>query len=498
MCDEDEVLFCRTMHGVMKNIAHLCRRERSRVWGRDSPKKVVVCIVSDGRGKINPRTLSVITMMGVYQKDVLRTRIGRKDVTAHLYEYTTQISVNPSLETKVSETGVVPVQIIFCLKEKSQGKVNSHRWFFNAFGPILQPNICILLDTGAMPGPTSIYHLWKAFDISSNLGGACGEVVVFKGKFWKNLVNPLVAAQNSEYKLSHILDKSLESVFGYITVLSSTFSGYRYIAVQNDRNGEGPLQKYFLGEALQDSYAGNFVTSMGLPVDHTLCWELVSKRGCSWVVHYVKSAYAEIPVPDRVHELITQQSRRPNGSFLAAVHSTVHFYNIYRSDHTFIRKVWIHIGMLYHLVDLTFSWFSLANFYITFAILTESLEDPSFNLSGIQIANRILTCLYLALVFASFCLYLLNRRQDFKVFYAATPVGFAVIMVYMIVAVILLGFKGISILVKEKEGMLGFVDLFMDPTCRNIVLGLASTLGLYVVSSLIFVSRTYSFLLFFV
>ena len=31
-----------------------------------------------------------------------------------------------------------------------------------------------------------------------------------------------------------------------------------------------------------------------------LCWELVSKRGGSWVLHYVKSAYAVTDVPDQV------------------------------------------------------------------------------------------------------------------------------------------------------------------------------------------------------
>ena len=122
--------------------------------------------------------------------------------------------------------GIVPVQVIFCLKEKNQKKINSHRWFFNAFGPILQPNVCVLLDVGTMPGPTSIYHLWKAFDINSNVGGACGEIVALKGKYGENLINPLgifsyiclfdlgsnfvpVAAQNFEYKMSNILDKPL-------------------------------------------------------------------------------------------------------------------------------------------------------------------------------------------------------------------------------------------------------------------------------------------------
>lgn len=70
----------------------------------------------------------------------------------------------------------MPVQILFCLKERNQKKINSHRWFFNAFGSILQPNVCVLLDVGTMPRAKSIYHLWKAFDINSNVGGACGEV----------------------------------------------------------------------------------------------------------------------------------------------------------------------------------------------------------------------------------------------------------------------------------------------------------------------------------
>ena len=41
-----------------------------------------------------------------------------------------------------------------------------------------------------------------------------------------------------------------ESVFGYITVLPGAFSAYRYIALQNDATGEGPPQKYFLGETM--------------------------------------------------------------------------------------------------------------------------------------------------------------------------------------------------------------------------------------------------------
>ena len=80
-------------------------------------------------------------------------------------------------------------------------------------------SVCVLLDVGTQPGPDSIYHLWKAFDINSSVGGACGEIVALSGLYWRNLLNPLVAAQNFEYKMSNILDKPLESIFGYISVL---------------------------------------------------------------------------------------------------------------------------------------------------------------------------------------------------------------------------------------------------------------------------------------
>lgn len=74
MYNEDEELFCRSMHGVIKNIAHLCKRDRSKTWGKEGWKKVVVCIVSDGRSKINSRTLSVIAAMGAYQDGIAKVR----------------------------------------------------------------------------------------------------------------------------------------------------------------------------------------------------------------------------------------------------------------------------------------------------------------------------------------------------------------------------------------------------------------------------------------
>ena len=299
MYNEDEIDFTRTMHGVMRNISHFCSRAKSRTWGKDGWQKIVVCIVSDGRRKVHPRTLDALAAMGVYQDGIAKNLVNQREVTAHVYEYTTQVSLDADLKFKGAEKGIVPCQMIFCLKEKNQKKLNSHRWFFNAFGKALSPNVCILLDVGTKPGENSLYHLWKAFDTDSNVAGACGEIKAAKGKGWLGLLNPLVASQNFEYKMSNILDKPLESVFGYITVLPGALSAYRYYALQNDATGHGPLSQYFKGETLHGQDADVFTANMYLAEDRILCWELVAKRDERWVLKYVKSATGETDVPGK-------------------------------------------------------------------------------------------------------------------------------------------------------------------------------------------------------
>jgi chitin synthase len=90
--------------------------------------------------------------------------------------------------------------------------------------------------------------------------------------------------------MSNILDKPLESVFGYITVLPGAFSAYRWHALQNDPKGNGPLKEYFKGETLESAPDADLLTkNMYLAEDRVLCWELVSKRQSKWILQCVMS-----------------------------------------------------------------------------------------------------------------------------------------------------------------------------------------------------------------
>jgi chitin synthase len=253
--------------------------------------------------------------------------------------------------------GNVPVQMIFCLKQKNQQKINSHRWFFQAFGNYLQPRICVLLDAGTKPEKESIYWLWTAF-LEDNCAGACGEIKAMLGRRGKKLLNPLVATQNFEYKMSNILDKPLESAFGYISVLPGAFSAYRYEALQGT-----PLEKYFAGEYMHvDPSHKFFHANMYLAEDRILCYELVAKKSDKWILRYVQDAKGETDVPESVHQFISQRRRWLNGSFFAAIYSIFHTLHIWRSGHSFTRKLAFTVQVIYQIVSMTFSWYALVNY----------------------------------------------------------------------------------------------------------------------------------------
>ncbi|KPM40316.1 Chitin synthase 2 [Neonectria ditissima] len=481
MYNEDEIGFTRTMYAVMKNISHFCSRTRSRTWGETGWQKIVVCIVSDGREKIHPRTLDALAAMGVYQDGIAKNYVNNRAVQAHVYEYTTQVSLDADLKFKGAEKGIVPCQMIFCLKEKNQRKLNSHRWFFNAFGQALNPNVCILLDVGTKPGGNSLYHLWKAFDTDSNVAGACGEIKAMKGKFGINLLNPLVASQNFEYKMSNILDKPLESVFGYITVLPGALSAYRFHALQNDETGHGPLSQYFKGETLHGQHADVFTANMYLAEDRILCWELVAKRSERWVLKYVKGCTGETDVPDTVPEFISQRRRWLNGAFFAAVYSLVHFKQIWQTDHTIARKVLLHIEFVYQFIQLMFTFFSLANFYLTFYFVAGGLTDKKIDPFGHNIATvifHILRYSCVLLIATQFILSLGNRPQGAKKLYLISMIIYGVIMVYTT-------FATIYIIVKQFTSKDNDISVGSN-VFTNLIVSIMSTIGMYFAMSILY------------
>ncbi|KAG7194075.1 chitin synthase I [Scheffersomyces spartinae] len=510
MYNENDILLARTLKGIKKNMKHLESRTKSSTWGKDSWKKVVVCIVSDGRSKINERAQALMAAFGVYQEGLAKSMVDDRNVQGHIYEYTTRVGINNIDETvKLTTTNVVPIQMLFLLKEKNAKKINSHRWCFQALGRVLDPKIVVLLDAGTEPSEKSLYNLWKEFERDPQVAGACGEIRAMLRKR-EVLTNPLVYAQNFEYKISNILDKPMESAFGFISVLPGAFSAYRYVALQNDVNGRGPLEKYFKGEFLHGSgevdpndderelklrqmkdEAGIFTSNMYLAEDRILCYELVAKRGCQWLLRYVKSASAVTDVPGGLAEFILQRRRWLNGSFFAAIYSLAHFPQIWRSSHSFGRKVAFHIEFFYQLISLVVSWFSIGSYFLVFRILSSSLSASSLNFAPGRAFSLIFLWLYLASIVTTFVLSFGNKPKGTEKFYIVIVIFFAILMAYMIFAAIFMAVHSIQEIM--KEGPITISLFFKNAAFRDLVVATVSTYALYFIASFLYLEPWHMF-----
>ncbi|KAL1961422.1 hypothetical protein VTO42DRAFT_150 [Malbranchea cinnamomea] len=507
--NEDKMLTSRTLHGVMQNIRDIVNLKKSEFWNKGGPawQKIVVCLIFDGIDPCDKDTLDVLATIGVYQDGVMKRDVDGKETVAHIFEYTTQLSVtaNQQLIRPIddSPSTLPPVQMMFCLKQKNSKKINSHRWLFNAFGRILNPEVCILLDAGTKPGNKSLLALWEAFYNDKDLGGCCGEIHAMLGKGWKNLLNPLVAAQNFEYKISNILDKPLESAFGYVSVLPGAFSAYRFRAIMGR-----PLEQYFHGDHTLSKQLGPkgiegmniFKKNMFLAEDRILCFELVAKAGSKWHLSYVKASKGETDVPEGAPEFISQRRRWLNGSFAASIYATMHFGRFYKSGHNIIRMFFFHIQFLYNTVMLILTWFSLAAYWLTTSVIMDLVGNPGpsndhhafpFGNTVTPVVNVILKYLYLGFLLLQFILALGNRPKGSKHSYIASFLLFALVQLYIIILSMYLVVRAFSskgtMSFTTDEGVKEFLKSFFGSQGPGIIIiALAATFGLYFVASFMY------------
>jgi len=519
--NEDKVLLSRTLHGVMQNIRDIVNLKKSTFWNKGGPawQKIVVCLVFDGIEKADKNVLDVLATIGVYQDQIIKKKVDQLETVAHIFEYTTQLSVTPNQQLirpmDDSPSTLPPVQFIFCLKGKNSKKINSHRWLFNAFGRILNPEICILLDAGTKPSPKSLLALWEGFYNDKDLGGACGEIHAMLGKGGRKLLNPLVAVQNFEYKISNILDKPLESAFGYVSVLPGAFSAYRFRAIMGR-----PLEQYFHGDHTLSKILGKkgiegmniFKKNMFLAEDRILCFELVAKAGQKWHLSYIKAAKGETDVPEGAAEFISQRRRWLNGSFAASLYSLMHFGRMYKSGHNLIRMFFFHIQLIYNILNVIFTWFSLASYWLTTTVIMDLVGNPvpSSNTSAehhgwpfgdtvTPFLNAVLKYIYLAFVILQFILALGNRPKGSKYTYVTSFVVFSFIQAYILILSAYLVVQAFQKPIDQQiktdnvSDFLGSVFGANAGAAGVIILALFTIYGLYYIASFLYLDPWHMF-----
>ena len=187
-------------------------------------------------------------------------------------------------------------------------------------------------------------------------------------------------------------------------------------------------------------------------------------------------------------EFISQRRRWLNGAFFAAVYSLLHFKQVWETDHTIWRKTLLHIEFVYQFVSLMFTFFSLANFYLTFYFVAGSLADPRLDPFGHSIGKVLFmmmryTCVLL--ICMQFILSMGNRPQGAKKMFLWSMVGYCIIMAYTTFASIYI--VVIQLRDPESDKSLG------NNVFTNVIVSTAATIGLYFLMSFMYLDPWHMF-----
>ena len=140
------------------------------------------------------------------------------------------------------------------------------------------------------------------------------------------------------------------------------------------------------------------------------------------------------------------------------------------------------------MIQLFFTFFSLANFYLTFYFVAGSLSDPTIDPFGHGIGNIIFiilryTCVLL--ICTQFILSLGNRPQGAKKLYFASFIIFSIIMAYNTFAAFYI------VVIQLKKNAKGLT--LGDNTFTNLIVSTASTVGLYFLMSFLYLDPWHMF-----
>lgn len=499
--NEDKTLLSRTLHSLFENFRDTCNLKTSTFWSLGGPawQKMVVCIVMDGMEACDKRVLDVLAVMGVYQEGIMVKDVEGAPVTAHLFECTTQLSVTSDQRLVQpqddSPDTLAPVQLMLCLKTQNAGKINSYRWIYNAFGRILNPEIVVNVDTGTYLEEGALVRLWASFYNDRNLGASCGALHADLGRRYRDLLNPLVATQNFEYKVAVQLDRAMEGATGYLSVLPGAFSGYRFRAVMGR-----PLEAYFIGDPTLRKLPAETTDSIYrlnrfLADDRILAFELVLKRGQKWHTDMVSGARAYTDIPTNTTDFITQRRRWLNGSFAAALYSLRMVVMLPMSGHNIIRLFFLFLQLVHNVTALLVAWFSLSGFLLTTFIVNEVTGDPPdaapvegfpFGAST-PIVNAVIQVVYICTLVFQFILALGSRPKSSAVSYVISFSIFAFVQLYLVMNLVYLTKRLVDFQLDTNGGSkYAFInEYYADVGYITILVTAISIFGSYIVAGIL-------------
>lgn len=162
------------------------------------------------------------------------------------------------------------------------------------------------------------------------------------------------------------------------------------------------------------------------------------------------------------------------------MYSLVHFKQLLATDHSVPRKALLLIESFYQFIQLLFTYFSLANFYLTFYFVAGGIADPTVDPFPSNLGKYIFYILRYTLtllIATQFILSLGNRPQGSKKLYLGSMVTLSIIMIYTMFASVYIVVYQIT----KKDGL-----SMQNAIMTNMIVSVLSTFGLYFFMSFLY------------
>ncbi|EPX74272.1 chitin synthase Chs2 [Schizosaccharomyces octosporus yFS286] len=486
---EDLASFALTLSSVMENVKYLTKRNKSRVWGVEGWKRVLTCIVLDGRNSVHRSILDLLSTIGAYQASISKGRINGKKVLAHMYEFTSTISVDEKLNITTRNDGNTPMQLLVCLKENESGTHDSQRWFLQGICSLVRPNICLFAKVGSKLETQSVYHAWKSFDVNSKLGGICGRTVIKTGKWGQKLLSPIIAAQHFDQMIYNNLRLPYDSFLGYISNTSNAFYGFRYIALLDDFPDPGPLTQYFTRKNTEGKKQGILEANAYVAQEQLLFWKVVTKKQSRWYLNYVPEAQAEVKAPGSMVKALEAKRSDINSSFSLAIYVLSDFFSLWKTRHSFLRFLMMAMQVFIFGLERLFGFFNLANFFLSFHFICNSTSFKYFNPYGPwgKTLFLIFEYIFLCTIFSQFVLAMGNRSRGSKKLTLLSLVIFTSVMIYFLFCIFYVSL--IPIFIHSSHGY----NIIGNNYFTNVMLPCLIVLACYIFVSLISIDPLFLF-----
>lgn len=189
----------------------------------------------------------------------------------------------------------------------------------------------------------------------------------------------------------------------------------------------------------------------------------------------------------------------------------MHFGRMYQSGHNIIRMFFFHIQLLYNVLNVFFTWFALASYWLTTSVIMDLVGEPvaaspttsehhgwPFGDTVTPFFNAVLKYLYLAFIILQFILALGNRPKGSKYTYIASFFVFALIQLYILILSGYLVARAFATPLSEQINLDNVHDAYQSffggaSAAGVIIVALIAIYGIYFIASFIYLDPWHMF-----